>query len=304
MRVGYIGNSALSGQIAAALQQTDHTVTGTYHSSKSEAANGRKEYQSAESLINSADLVYIANDDLPLFEISKIAIKESRHLYIESPFLLGHEFLNHLYHLAYESKSVIWLAQKLRAHPVYALVSSQLNPVYFSFRMDFPSSLPSYDHLRNSLFDIISIIWDSLHRDLRKKSYLPLEYDTPYPGAFLFDLDFDNGSRGSILFNHLADEAYFQAEAIRKSKRFLLDFTGSELMVYDEEEGPEWISPDEPESDADLIAEDFRNFVKGLDENQLPLTVNEDNQKILSLTHSLLNEMYLKNAVIGMNPAE
>ena len=304
MRVGFIGNSSLSGQITDSLKQTGHKVTGGYQSSKGTRSKGPEEHPSAESLINSADLVYVANDDLPLFEICKIAIKESRHLYIESPFFLDYELINHLYHLANESKSVIRLAQKLMAHPVYMPVRFELNPLYFNIRMDFPSTSPSFDYLRNSLFNIISIVWDSVHRDLRKMSYMPLEYNTPYPRAFLFDMDFENGSRGNILFNHLSDQAFFKAEFMRMAKRFLLDFTASELLAYDEEDGPEWSSPGESETEADLIGEDFRNFLTDLDENLLPLTVNEDNQKILSLTHSLLNEMYVKNAVTGMNPAE
>jgi|GEM_PF-3295380 len=303
MKVGFIGNSALSGQIADSLQETGHKIIGVYHSSKDNPVSGQEEYPSAESLINSADLVYVANDDLPLFEICKIAIKESRHLYIESPFFLDYELINHLYHLANESKSVIRLAQKLMAHPVYMPVRAELNPLYFNIRMDFSSASPSFDFLRTTLFDIVSLIWDSVHRDLRKMSYLPLEYNTIYPGAFLFDMDFENGTRGNILFNNLSDQALFRAEFIRMAKRFLLDFTALELLSYDKESGPQWSTPDEPETDANLVAEDFRNFVRDLDDNRLPLTVNEDNQKILSLTHSLLHEMYIKNAVNGVNPA-
>jgi hypothetical protein len=255
-------------------------------------------------LINSADLIYVADDDLPLFEICKIAIKESRHLYIESPFLLNYEPINHLYHLANESKSVIRIAQKLMAHPVYIPVRSELNPLYFRIRMDFLSTSPSFDYFRIGLFDIISMVWDSVHRDLRKVSYMPLEYNTLYPRTFLFDMDFENGSRGNILFNHLSEQTCFKAEFMQMAKRFLLDFTASELLVYDKEDGPEWSSPGENETDVELICEDFRYFLTDLDENRLPITFNEDNQKILSLTHSLLNEMYVKNAVTRMNPAE
>ncbi|MCF8335395.1 MAG: hypothetical protein K9H65_02220 [Bacteroidales bacterium] len=294
MRIGFIGNSTFPARMVSSFQQKGHSVCGIYHSRKTKLTADMEEYSSAESLIAAADLVYIADDDLPLFEISKIAIKETTHLFFESPFILDHEAFRHLFHLANESGSVIRFNEKLLIHPVYASVKSQLEPLFISFRMDSSEECMKYDTLRDVLFDIVSIIWDTGHRNLRKMNFLPLEYNTQRPGTFFFDMDFANGTHVNILFNHLTREARFQTELIQTSKRFFMDFTRSKLSVYDSKEGASEHGFKEFGSEAGLIVEDFRSFVLNLGNANLPLTINEDNEAMLSLTHLLLQEMHHK----------
>lgn len=290
MKIGFIGNSAFTGRIASSLRKTEHSVCGIYHSPKAELKSNINEYPGAEALISDADLVYIAQDELPLFEISKIAIKETKHLFFESPFILDHEAFRHLFHLARESESVIRFSQKLLAHPVYTNVRTQLNPLFVSLRVDAYKKLKIFDDLHGVLFDTASVIWDTVHRDLRKMNYLPLEFHTRYPGAFFFDMVFDNGTHVNLLFNHLTHLPAFHAEFIQTSKRFFIDFIGPGSLVYDKTSGPFEPGIEKFGSEADLIVEDFKNFVINLSDARLPLTINEDNQAVLSLTHSLLNE--------------
>lgn len=294
MKIGFIGNSAFFGRIATSLQQTRHSVCGIYHSRKADLTRDIQEYPSAESLISSTDLVYVAKDDLPLFEISQIAIKEAKHLFFESPFLFDHESFQHLFHLAHESQSILRFGQKLLVHPVYSPVRTQLNPLFVSYRVDSPGGYETFDDVRNVLFDLVSTIWETVHSDLRKINYLPLEYNTQYPRTFFFDMDFDNGTHVNILFNHLAGEARVQTEFIQASQRFFLDFNRPKLLIHDEISGTSAPRLKKNKHEDEWIAEDFRDFVLSLKDSHPPLTINEDNQAVLTLTHSLLNEMHLK----------
>jgi hypothetical protein len=299
MEIGFIGNSAFMGRIVSSLRKTEHSVCGVYHSRKTKPGRDVNEYGSAEALISDADLVYIAQDELPLFEISQIAIKETKHLFFENPILLDYEAFRHLFHLARESKSVIRFSQKLRTHPVYTPVRDQLHPLFVSFRLDAYQELKAFDDRKRVLFDIASVIWDTLHRELRKMHYFPLEYHTQYPGSFFFDMVFDNGTHVNLLFNHLAGVPAFYAEFIQPSKRFLLDFIGPGLSVYDEIRGSYEPSVGKLGSEAEWVAKDFKNFVLNLKDARLPLTINEDNQSVLYLTHSLLNEMNYKTQLMA-----
>ncbi len=299
MEIGFIGNSAFMDRIVSSLRKTEHSVCGAYHSRKTKLGRDVNEYGSAEALIFDADLVYVAQDELPLFEISQIAIKETKHLFFENPFLLDYEAFRHLFHLARESKSVIRFSQKLRTHPVYTPVRDQLNPLFVSFRLDAYQELKAFDDRKRVLFDIASVIWDTLHRDLRKMHYFPLEYHTRYPGSFFFDMDFDNGTHVNLLFNHLAGLPAFYVEFIQASKRFLLDFIGPGLSVYDEIRGSYNPRIGKLGSEAEWIAKDFKNFVLNLKDARLPLTINEDNQSVLYLTHSLLNEVNYKTQLMA-----
>lgn len=299
MEIGFIGYSAFSGPIADSLRQAGHSVCGVYHSRKAELDHNMKEYPSAESLISGADLVYVAKDELPLFEISKIAIKEAKNLFFESPFVLDQEAFRHLFHLACESKSIIRFSQKMLAHPVYRYVRPQLDPLFINFRVDAHHGHKTFDQLSSTLFDIVSIVWETVHRDLRKMNYLPLEYNTRYPGTFFFDMNFDSGTHVNLLFNHFTREAGFQAEFIQASKRIFLDFVRPELMVYDKTNGASWLDFEEPGGKQHWIVEDFRRFVINLNEGKFPLTINEDNQEVLFLTRSLLNEMQHKAQLLA-----
>ncbi|MFW6100745.1 MAG: hypothetical protein ACOC90_05110 [Bacteroidota bacterium] len=299
MKIGFIGSGEHVGHTAASLSEEGDIAVGVYHSGKTESTHNLKEYSGAESLIASSDLVYVAKDELPLFEICQIAIKETKHLCFESPFLLDHEAFRHLFHLARESKSILHLSQKWLVHPAYVTVRAQLDPLFIGFRVDVPEGSKRQDTLSSILFDMVSVIWDTINRDLRKMRYFPLEYNMPsYPGNFFLEMDFESGTHVNLLFNHLTDTEACQAEFIQTSRRFFLNFTTPELAVYDRINGGYEATPKGGSSERELLMEDFRNLLLNLNKYRIPLTINEDSQAVLSITHSILDEIRHKSRLL------
>ena len=292
MNIGFIGNSRFIPRILPVLQHKHHKVCGIYNPQDVPLPEGLVKYSRAETLISSADILYIAEDELPLEKISEMAVKDTKAIFFESPFILDYERFSNLYQLANESKSIIRLSQPLQSHPVYKYVKAQLNPSLIHFRVDSYELYTNITNLRQVLFDILSIIQNVVPSRYRKISYRPVQdYHAPNQGACTFDMDFDNGSNVRILINYLTQQEHLQAEFIQRSQRFILDFTEACLWIYGPEKDKSGSVTGIEEIQRPLVIEDFIRFIGDLNSSRLPLTINEDNQEVLAYTYSFLHEM-------------
>jgi len=243
-------------------------------------------------LISSADILYLAEGDLPLEKIAEMAVKDTKAIFFESPFILDYERFSNLYQLANESKSIIRLSQPLRSHPVYTHVKSQLNPSLIHFRVDSYELYTNITNLRQVLFDILSIIQNVVPSRYRKISYRPVQdYHAPNQGACTFDMDFDNGTNVRILINYLTQQEHLQAEFIQRAQRFILDFSETRLWIYGPEKDQSGSVTGIDEIQRPLVIDDFIRFIGDVSSSRLPLTVNEDNQEVLAYAYSFLHEM-------------
>jgi hypothetical protein len=296
MKTGFIGNllsAEFLSHVIEGFQKTENTVSGQYCSSHAQNSDEITPYKNVDSLISDSDLLYITKDDLPLFEISKMAVKEAKSLYFSSPFLLKPDEIKYLFHLARESKSVIRFNQKLLRHPGYLDIHSRLSPALITFRIDSGNTYNHLNKLRDILFDISSMIWQSVHKTFKKMYCYPVGVNSnPLPGACLFALEFYNGSHASILVNYLTEEEHIQAEFIQNSQRYSIDFTNKELTVFEKtQETPSSGFNKKLTGGSNLTVDDFLHFTGQLSENNLPLTINDDNQSIYSMSNALINKL-------------
>ena len=291
MKIGFIGTPSLSGQLF-------HPVNGKYEvsgifSGTAAAEKGLKMYSSAEALIGGSDVLFISRNAPEAFEAGKMAVKEARHLFIESAFSMEPDQLEELYGLSEESRSMVYLGQPLPYHPLYVHLRKSLYPGLILIRIDSAAQYRSKEAMQQLWFDVASLVYDAVPYGVRRTGVHIVHnpQDARVPAACQVRIDFSNGAQTMVLVNHFTGQEGFMAEFYQEEGRYQLDLYSGKALHYQVSSGETAeVKKAAPGWDT-LMAESFNSWVEAVLSGRIPLTLNEQGQAVYQLTRELLAQI-------------
>ena len=292
MKIGFIGTHPLNGPFAPS-GKTEYGISGVFPGSLAPKTNLRV-FSSAETLLSVSDVLFIARDATSAYEIGKLAVKEARHLFIETPFVMEAGQMEELFALSGESRSILFLNQRLPHHPLYEYYRSSLHPDQLVIRIDSAQKHRSAEAMQDLWFDVASLLCDVIPSGVRRSSVHIVNdsRDVGIPAAYKVRLDFDNGAQALVLVNHLTEAESFEAEFFQGDGRWDMDLysgkarhfkTSTRKTTRLKRTVPPW-----PE----LTSKVLHYWLESVMENKIPLTINEQGQAVHDLTRTLLNKIH------------
>ena len=232
MRVGIIGTGNFTKSVFDALQKEDYlTVVGGYESIK---ADGFIDFDSVNELIDAVDMVLVLDLLSCDYERLSEVLKYGKHLYIESPGLLGRRNLSRLELLANEASVSLQIGLKQR---------------FYSFFDDLskyevvPRIIESRRYVKfNSKSTQLSVMEDLMDHDVDValklvKSDVKSVYSTAV-GVYYKDpdivhtrIEFYNGCVANLSASKIADKETHKTQIFQKNVHCSIDYLNQIINV-------------------------------------------------------------------------
>ncbi|MBS3806408.1 MAG: hypothetical protein KGY60_02785 [Bacteroidales bacterium] len=299
MKIGFIGSHPLNGRFVQS-GKTQYGISGIFPGSSATETNHRV-FSSAESLLSVSDVLFIARDAASPYEIGKLAVKEARHLFIETPFSLETPQLDELFALSGESRSIICLNQPLPHHPLYEYYRSSFYPAKVVIRVDSAQRYRSPEAMQDLWFELSALLCDVIPSGVRRSSVHLVNgmQDELIPATYEVRLDFDNGAQALVLVNHHTEAESFEVEFFQEDGRYDMDLYSGEARHFKastrrtsrlKRTVPAW---------QDLTIKALQHWLASVMDNRIPLTINEQGQAVHQLTRELLHNIHSKKQLFA-----
>ncbi|MFP4046789.1 MAG: Gfo/Idh/MocA family oxidoreductase [Bacteroidales bacterium] len=289
MKIGFIGYNKHTGRIIDKIQNDNKlSLTGIYSSHDISLKNNSLTIHTPEKLMDESDILYISDSE-GSYDICQYAIKESRHLFFESPFCLTLEEFERLFHLANETNSHIKFSQEILQKQIYTALRKSLNPVIIKFNI-FDNK---ENELKNHIFNFVTITRELVKSGIKKIYYNKTSNDFDTALSFNLNLIFDNGRTAECFVTQITDVEKVMLQAYQESEAIEIDFKNNYATIASWKgetiEKNEFKRTDNKEK----TIEDLIQFAENIStNNQKPLIVREESYYILTVTHKLLDTIH------------
>jgi len=298
MKIGFIGAHPFLKQMGHS-KSSKHEVTGLYAGEGSADGYSAREFKDGRALISESDVLFVGSSAGWVFELCKTAVREARHLYLESPLMLSSQELSSLYEMARESYSIIKVNQQLIHHPLYLSIRKHVDPVMVIMRIDSAGHYRNWQAMGQLLYETSGLLRSMVHSGVRKmiSHIVPAPDSSVLPPACQVRLDFDNGCAALILVNHMTLDESFKMEFIGTNARQEINLTTGEGMSYDPKKRKNQRFTKPIVSEQELAAKDIAWYLEALNQPRPPLVINEEGEAVHELArtmqHQLENKMEL-----------
>ena len=140
-KVGIIGSRAVAEAHIKSIQKLScFQLSGIYDFDEEERLRLHEEFQipvfkSIDDLINQSDIVDIASEDMPHFDIASQAVRKSCHVFIDRPLVSSLPEAQKLIELAFEADVKVQIGHMERFNPAFVLASEYIQqPNYIEAR--------------------------------------------------------------------------------------------------------------------------------------------------------------------------
>jgi predicted dehydrogenase len=270
-----------------------HEVAGLYTGQGSAGGYQARRYEDGRALIGASDMLFVGQSAGPVFDLCKAAVRDARHVYLESPMMLEADELSRLYELARESYSIIKWNQQLIHHPLYRSIRGQMDAVMAVVRIDSARQYRSHQAMGELLYEAAGLIRSTVRSGLRKmiSHIVPSPDSLNLPAAYQVRLDFDNGNAALILVNHLTSDESFRMEFLGSNVRHELDLNSGEGMRYDPGKRKNIRFTKPIARGQELAGIDLAGFLEALDQPRPPLIINEEGETVHEMVRSMQQQL-------------
>jgi len=293
MKVGIIGESKNLREIFGIPSngQGKFTISGYYAKTQGEAQittpNYITQYENAEELINDSDILYI-NDHPEALEIARKAVKVSTHLFVESPFLFKEKEFDQLFELADETNVLIKFNQNILQNQTFKKHHTKAFPEMLKVRIDRFDQEPDEGPLKEHLFQFATILRNHTRSGIRKINLYKGKHTDNF---FSLNVHLDNDTNCEFMYNSITEKDRFFVELFYPEKLTQINLTENRVTIIDKQSAKNKdISPQQGKTD--LTQLEINHFVADLPKLQsMPVTIREENQYLLYLTHRLSEKL-------------
>lgn len=281
---------------------------------------GIKRYESVEELIDAADCIDIVTPTIAHYECASLAIRKTKHVFIEKPVTETVEEAKSLMNLALEAGVKVQVGHVERFNPAFTSALHYFNRPMFieTHRLaqfnprgtDVPVVL---DLMIHDLDIILSVVKSGIKRI--SASGVAVVSDTP--DITNARIEFDNGCVANLTASRISMKNMRKSRFFQKDAYISVDFLAKELEVVrmetlEDQPGPfdivfdmgngkpvKKIYFDKPQLDeTNAIKEELRTFAEAINQNTTPIVSLEDGYQALDVAHQILDKLKSSMALV------
>lgn len=283
------------------------------NSKTTEEQFGIRRFDSPEELIDLVDCVDIVTPTIAHYECASLAIRKTKHVFIEKPVTETVEEAKLLMNLALEAGVKVQVGHVERFNPAFTSALPYFNRPMFieTHRLaqfnprgtDVPVVL---DLMIHDLDIILSIVKSGIKRI--SASGVAVVSDTP--DITNARIEFDNGCVANLTASRISMKNMRKSRFFQKDAYISVDFLAKELevvrmetiegeanpfdIVFDMGDGKpvKKIYFDKPQlDDVNAIKEELRKFAESINQNTTPIVSLEDGYQALDVAHQILEKL-------------
>lgn len=328
LKIGVLGAGHL-GKIHIRLIKeltTDFELVGFYDPSDENARSAEEQYgvrrfDSMEQLIDAVDCVDIVTPTITHYECASLAIRKTKHVFVEKPVTETVEEAKSLMNLALEAGVKVQVGHVERFNPAFAAAVPYLNRPMFieTHRLaqfnprgtDVPVVL---DLMIHDLDIILSVVKSGIKRI--SASGVAVVSDTP--DITNARIEFDNGCVANLTASRISMKNMRKSRFFQKDAYISVDFLTKELevvrmetlegepspfdIVFDmgNEKPVKKIFFDKPElAESNAIQQELKTFADAINQNTTPIVSLEDGYHALDVAHQILEKLKLSTSLVS-----
>ena len=232
MRVGIIGTGNFTKSVFDALQKEDYlTVVGGYESIK---ADGFLSFDSVNELIDAVDMVLVLDLLSCDYESFSEVLKYGKHLYIESPGLLGRRDLSRLELLANEASVSLQIGLKQRFYSFFDDLSKhELVPRIIESRryVKFNSKSTQLSVLEDLMDHDVDVALKLVNSDVKSVYSTAVGVYYKDPDIVHTRIEFYNGCVANLSASKIADKETHKTQIFQKNVHCSIDYLNQIINV-------------------------------------------------------------------------
>lgn len=281
---------------------------------------GIKPYSDIESLVNDSDAIDIVSPTLSHFESAMLALRNSKHVFIEKPITNTLDEARKLVDLTHEAKVKVQVGHVERFNPAFQSVASHFDNVMFieTHRLaEFNPRGTDVSVVLDLMIHDIDITLNVVKANLRKISSSGVAVISDTPDICNARLEFDNGSVANltssrISLKNMRKSRFFQRNAYitvdfmeRKSEVVRIrevDQDDPYAIIINPGEGkdPKQIYFDHPEvKEQNAIQEELKTFAESILNDQKTKVTVEDGYNAIQVAHQILEQLNFSNSIFA-----
>ena len=232
MRVGIIGTGNFTKSVFDALQKEDYlTVVGGYESIK---ADGFINFDSVNDLIDAVDIVLVLDLLSCDYERFSEVLKYGKHLYIESPGLLGRRDLSRLELLANEASVSLQIGLKQRFYSFFDDLSKyEVLPRIIESRryVKFNSKSTQLSVMEDLMDHDVDVALKLVNSDVKSVYSTAVGVYYKDPDIVHTRIEFYNGCVANLSASKIADKETHKTQIFQKNVHCSIDYMNQVINV-------------------------------------------------------------------------
>ncbi len=282
-----------------------------------------KAFASPQELIDAVDCVDIVTPTLSHFELAALAIKNSKHVFIEKPVTETVEEAKTLMELAREADVKVQVGHVERFNPAF-----QASLPYFDKPMFIETHRLAQFNPRGTDVPVVldlmihdlDIILSVVNSGIKRISASGVAVVSDTPDITNARIEFDNGCVANLTASRISLKNMRKSRFFQKDAYISVDFFAKELevvrmedvkgepnpldIVFDMGEGKpvKKIYFDKPEiGEVNAIKEELITFAQAIENDTIPLVSLEDGYRALDVAHQILDRLKVSSSIVVDN---
>lgn len=284
---------------------------------------GLKRFEDIQSLIEAVDVIDIVTPTISHFEVASVAIRNSKHVFIEKPVTQTNEEAKKLRLLAQEAKVKVQVGHVERFNPAFKNALPYINNPMFIETHRLAQYNPrgtDVPVVLDLMIHDLDIILSTVKSTVRRISASGVAVVSETPDITNARLEFDNGCVANLTASRISLKNMRKSRFFQKDAYISIDFLSKEAeivkmttlaeepdpfdIVFDLGEGKakkkiEIFKPEIGQSNA--IKEELETFAQCIENETVPIVSIEDGEYALNVALQIMDQLKLNGNLIQEN---
>lgn len=284
---------------------------------------GLKRYTDIKTLIDAVDVIDIVTPTISHFDIASVAIRNSKHVFIEKPVTQTNEEAKKLRLLAQEAEVKVQVGHVERFNPAFKNALPYINNPMFIETHRLAQYNPrgtDVPVVLDLMIHDLDIILSSVKSTVRRISASGVAVVSETPDITNARLEFDNGCVANLTASRISLKNMRKSRFFQKDAYISIDFLSKEAeivkmttletkpdpfdILFDLGEGKakkkiEIFKPDVAASNA--IKEELETFAQSIENDTVPIVSIEDGEYALNIALQIMEKLKLNGNLIKEN---
>ena len=248
-------------------------------------------FKSIEELIDHSDVVDITGAGIPHFEMASLALRKSKHVFIDRPLIGSLSEANKLIDLAFEANVKVQIGHMQRFRPAFISASKYINqPTYIEAHRSLNLSQPyAQQHVvLDMMIHDIDIVLSIVNSGIKRIQARGHSLDSKELLMVNAHIVFDNGCIANLSSSKIAAEKSAKMQIFQEYDSLSIDLLNNTAHRFDGNENLFILGADSPE---DSLKRELESFNKAICNNTTPLVSLVDGSKALELAFNILDRV-------------